>query len=86
MTWSYSRNGLYIAHQLRATAEGRIELLTVDFDGFAKVEPVPDEYAGIARQMELERVLLRRGWALEEFAGMRRMPYPIPAESPATAA
>ncbi len=73
MTWSYARNGLYISHQLRATGEGRLELLTVDFDGFAKAEPIADEYAGIARQMELERTLLRRGWALEDFVPTRRV-------------
>lgn len=72
MTWSYARNGLYISHQLRATAEGRLELLTVDFDGYATAEPVPDEYAGIARQMELERRLRQRGFAFEDFVGSRR--------------
>ncbi len=72
MTWSYARNGLYISHQLRATAEGRLELLTVDFDGYATAEPVPDEYAGIAKQMKLERRLRQRGWALEDFVSPRR--------------
>ncbi len=85
MTWSYTRNGLYIAHQLRATAEGHLELLIVDFDGYPKVEPMRDEYAGIARQVELERALLRRGWALEEFASGRRTPV-MPATSSASAA
>jgi len=86
MTWSYTRNGLYIEHQLRATAGGSVELLTVDFDGYAKVEPVRDEYAGIARQIELERALLRRGWALEEFAFGRTTPMPSAGDSSASAA
>ncbi len=86
MTWSYTRNGLYIAHQLRAAADNRVELLTVDFDGYTKVEPVRDEYAGIARQMELERALLRRGWVLEEFAPGRRNPGLTPEKRSASAA
>ncbi|MEW6319866.1 MAG: hypothetical protein AB1635_02130 [Acidobacteriota bacterium] len=67
MTWSYERNGLVIAHQLRQVGPDVYELRSVDFDGYAKVERFRAEIDALRRQMELERALIVKGWSLDVF-------------------
>ena len=67
MTWSYTRNGLAIAHHLQRLENGEWGLEIVDFDGFVRTECYTDESAGLRRQMDLERALILHGWGLDTF-------------------